>query len=215
MITSIGNVLTLEHLEDYHCTPTLLDLNQFCRQFILDLQTKEELQQEIEFTQIHPLIPANWPSGDSQTLTSTTEASRQSPVSSSDAPAAAHNNLGAWLCLDKHLVAIILNNLLINASHFSRRSTTIYLDLDCEHEEVIFRVHDRGLGIPSRDRLRLFEPYCRGSNTQNFGLGVGLALVKHCVNLHRGTIVIESEEGAGTTVIVRLPSSGLIPESES
>jgi len=70
----------------------------------------------------------------------------------------------------------------------------------------VLRVADRGLGIPARDLPFVFEPFQRGSNVGGIaGTGLGLASVWQAVKLHAGRLWIESEEGQGTRVTVRLP----------
>ena len=67
-------------------------------------------------------------------------------------------------------------------------------------------VRDTGIGIPAADLPSIFEPFTRGSNTQSItGTGVGLAVARRIVEEHGGSIHIASQEGAGTTVTVRLP----------
>jgi signal transduction histidine kinase len=75
-----------------------------------------------------------------------------------------------------------------------------------EHEDVIFTVIDRGIGIPAEAQSRLFDAFFRARNAVNVpGTGLGLVVVRRCVELHGGSISIESAEGRGTTVRVRLP----------
>lgn len=69
-----------------------------------------------------------------------------------------------------------------------------------------FQVEYRGIGIPGQDIPNLFESFRRGSNVGTVtGTGLGLAIVKRVVDLHQGTIEINSQENQGTTVIVKLP----------
>jgi signal transduction histidine kinase len=71
---------------------------------------------------------------------------------------------------------------------------------------VRFTVRDHGIGIPSEDQKKLFGTFTRGSNVgERPGTGLGLMIVKRCVELHGGTIELKSAPGKGTTVIVRLP----------
>jgi len=73
-----------------------------------------------------------------------------------------------------------------------------------DHLEL--KVSDSGIGIPAADLARLYQAFHRASNIGNRpGTGMGLAIVKQCVDLHRGTIRVESLEGKGTTVWVCLP----------
>ena len=71
-------------------------------------------------------------------------------------------------------------------------------------------IEDRGIGIPDTDRERVFERYYRGSNTSGIvGSGVGLYLVKTIIDLHEGSIMLDSREGEGSRFTLRLPSSSM------
>lgn len=71
---------------------------------------------------------------------------------------------------------------------------------------AIFRIQDKGIGIPKKYHDRLFESFHRGDNVGNIpGTGLGLAIVKKCVDLHGGQIIVDSEVGVGTTFTVTLP----------
>jgi signal transduction histidine kinase len=108
--------------------------------------------------------------------------------------------------LDETLMYSILGNLLSNALKYSSEQTTVYLTSICEPNFVAFRVKDRGIGIASDDREKLFDPFSRGSNVRGiWGSGLGLALVKRCVDLHRGTLTLESEVGIGSIFTVTIP----------
>jgi two-component system phosphate regulon sensor histidine kinase PhoR len=75
---------------------------------------------------------------------------------------------------------------------------------------VVVVVADQGAGIPRAHLPRLTERFYRvdaGRSRAAGGTGLGLAIVKHIVNRHRGQLLIESEEGAGTTVSVWLPQA--------
>ncbi|XWK87126.1 MAG: PAS domain-containing sensor histidine kinase [Phormidium sp.] len=109
-------------------------------------------------------------------------------------------------CLDKKLLRYILANLLSNAIKYSPDGGNIQFDLMAEDKKIIFRIKDSGIGIPADDQSHIFEWFYRGSNIGNVeGIGLGLSVVKHCVELQKGKIVIESEVGVGTTVTVTLP----------
>jgi signal transduction histidine kinase len=72
---------------------------------------------------------------------------------------------------------------------------------------VIFRIQDSGIGIPKEDQDKLFEAFHRCSNVGEIkGTGLGLAIVKKAVELHGGAIAFESKVGVGTTFIIILPS---------
>ncbi|HEY9596586.1 MAG TPA: hybrid sensor histidine kinase/response regulator [Cyanophyceae cyanobacterium] len=110
--------------------------------------------------------------------------------------------------IDEDLLQHILINLLSNAIKYSPQGTTIKLDLICQDNTATLRIQDQGIGIPQKDRHRLFETFSRCSNVGRIeGTGLGLAIVKKCVDLYEGQIQIESEVNVGTTVTVTLPLS--------
>ncbi|MFN8549719.1 MAG: PAS domain S-box protein [Candidatus Eisenbacteria bacterium] len=108
--------------------------------------------------------------------------------------------------LDEALLRQILNNLLSNAVKYSPRGGTVVLELTIDSEQVVLRVRDQGIGVPSEEQPRLFEEFHRASNVGSItGTGLGLPIVKRSVELHGGTIEVVSELGVGTEVIVALP----------
>ncbi|NJO93670.1 MAG: sensor histidine kinase [Hydrococcus sp. RM1_1_31] len=108
--------------------------------------------------------------------------------------------------MDEKLLNSILTNLLFNAVKYSPPGSQVDFNVTLEAEAVVFAVKDRGIGILPQDREYLFEAFHRGENVgQIEGSGLGLALVKKCVNLHRGQIAFDSIVGEGTTFIIRLP----------
>ncbi|HEY9652653.1 MAG TPA: hybrid sensor histidine kinase/response regulator [Coleofasciculaceae cyanobacterium] len=110
--------------------------------------------------------------------------------------------------IDEDLLQHILINLLSNALKYSPQGKDIKLDLICQDHTAILRIQDQGIGIPQKDRHRLFETFSRCSNVGRIeGTGLGLAIVKKCVDLYDGQIQIESEVNVGTTVTVTLPLS--------
>jgi signal transduction histidine kinase len=108
--------------------------------------------------------------------------------------------------MDSKLVRQILTNLLSNAIKYTLGDNRVQFDIICAQETVIFQIADRGIGISTEDRVRLFESFHRGTNVNNIpGTGLGLSIVKRCVDLHCGTIDLTSEVDVGTTFIVTLP----------
>jgi len=108
--------------------------------------------------------------------------------------------------LDKKLLQSLLTNLISNAAKYSPADAPIDVRLGCEDNRVIFEIKDRGLGIPAEDQPRIWEAFYRGSNVGAItGSGLGLAVVKTCIDLHQGEWAINSQPGKGTTVIVKLP----------
>ncbi len=109
-------------------------------------------------------------------------------------------------CLDKKLLKQIFSNLLSNAIKYSPQGGTIQFNLIFEPEKVVFHIQDKGIGIPIVDQTKLFDSFHRASNVGNIsGTGLGLAIVKKSVDIHNGSIAVESEVGLGTRFIVTLP----------
>ncbi|HEV7683637.1 MAG TPA: MASE1 domain-containing protein [Pyrinomonadaceae bacterium] len=100
-------------------------------------------------------------------------------------------------------------NLLTNAVKFSPTGTEIDVQLSPVAEDVQIEVRDRGQGISPDFLPHVFERFRQAdaSTTRRFGgLGLGLAIVRHLVEMHGGSIAVESEgEGKGATFTVRLP----------
>ncbi len=108
--------------------------------------------------------------------------------------------------MDKSLITHIVRNLLINALKFSGEKQIDFAIGNNNEEEVIISVSDKGIGMSEYDVDKIFENFHRGSNAINVkGTGVGMSVVKRCVNLHRGGVEVESKIGEGTTINVTLP----------
>jgi signal transduction histidine kinase len=107
---------------------------------------------------------------------------------------------------DEHRVRQILFNLLSNAVRFSHAGGAIELSAEKEGARVKFTIRDEGVGIPSDVLPTVFAPFEGHDNAgRRRGAGLGLSIVKSLVELHGGTIDIQSAEGRGTTVTVRFP----------
>ena len=110
------------------------------------------------------------------------------------------------LNLDEKLLRHILTNLLSNAVKYSPPGSTVSLQLAERDGQALIEVGDQGIGIPEEDQARLFESFHRASNVgTRQGTGLGLVIVKKAVELHGGTISIDSKVDAGTRISVRLP----------
>jgi PAS domain S-box-containing protein len=110
------------------------------------------------------------------------------------------------VCLDEKLLRSILSNLLSNAIKYSPQGGNVNLRLEFSQNAILLQIQDRGIGISSEDQKQLFEPFYRGKNVRTIpGTGLGLVVVKKCVDLHQGSIKIKSEVGMGTTCVVTLP----------
>lgn len=108
--------------------------------------------------------------------------------------------------IDEKLLESMLRNLLTNAIKYSPKGSLIQLELVFQKNNLVFRISDQGIGIPPADQDKLFTAFLRGSNVGTTpGVGLGLVIVKECVNLHGGKIVVESEVRVGTRFTITLP----------
>ncbi len=107
---------------------------------------------------------------------------------------------------DRHVLELILSNLLNNAIKYSKEDTTITLDIKTENKFLKFDITDQGIGIPKKDQKHIFERYFRAENALlNQGTGIGLNIIKvHLDNLG-GDIYFESQENKGSTFFIKLP----------
>jgi signal transduction histidine kinase len=112
-----------------------------------------------------------------------------------------------------HHLRQVVNNLLDNALKFSQPGGTVRVDVHRDPEgAAVLRVQDTGCGIPAADLAHIFERFFRGDKSrqrlaQTTGTGLGLSICQAIVAAHGGQIVVESDEGTGTTMIVRLSTS--------
>ena len=110
---------------------------------------------------------------------------------------------------DEQRVRQILFNLLSNAVGFSKPGDTIRVTARREGSMIVLTVEDQGVGIPKDQQGQVFQRFeSRSHGSGHRGAGLGLSIVKSLVELHGGTVTLESEPGEGTRVTVRLPASG-------
>jgi CheY-like chemotaxis protein/anti-sigma regulatory factor (Ser/Thr protein kinase) len=113
------------------------------------------------------------------------------------------------LMADRIRLQQILHNLLSNAVKFTPESGRVTIAARQIGLEVEFVVRDTGIGISPADHQRIFEAYEQAGtpNGRQKGTGLGLAITKRLVELHGGSIRVESAPGQGSTFIVRLPGA--------
>ena len=114
---------------------------------------------------------------------------------------------------DELLIEYVLDNLVANAVKYSPKPGCIEIVGSGDGGRAVVTIRDHGRGIAPDDLPHIFEKYYRGRNVgQVSGFGIGLHLVESIVQMHRGSVEVQSAPGEGTTVIVRLPRS--ITEAE-
>lgn len=108
--------------------------------------------------------------------------------------------------LDKKLLRHILTNLLLNAIKYSPEGGEVKLDVVCQEKQVILRIQDSGSDVPQADQELLLKMFNKGSHINAVaGSGLGLLIVKQCIDLQGGEISVESTAGVGTMLTVTLP----------
>ncbi|MEH2232318.1 MAG: chemotaxis protein CheB [Nostoc sp.] len=110
----------------------------------------------------------------------------------------------------------VLWNLLSNAIKFTPADGRVGVMLETVYSHAEIRVSDTGIGIPADLLPHVFERFRQGdssSSKTNQGLGLGLSIVRHIVELHGGTVQAQSRgEGLGSTIIIRLPLRSMPPQ---
>jgi signal transduction histidine kinase len=107
---------------------------------------------------------------------------------------------------DPALLRHVLENLLSNALKYSPTDSSVELNVARENGELRFDVRDRGIGISEEDQRHLFETFHRGKNVGEIsGTGLGLSIVRGAVELHGGSVSVQSQLSAGTQFTVRIP----------
>ncbi|MEO9967821.1 MAG: ATP-binding protein [Reichenbachiella sp.] len=109
-----------------------------------------------------------------------------------------------WLMFDQDALEKIIFNLLSNAVKFTSEDSVVELSVNYE-KALVIKVSDEGDGIPKDEIDKIFDRFYQIGKNHSSGTGIGLALTKELVELHKGTITVESELGRGTSFIVSLP----------
>jgi two-component system phosphate regulon sensor histidine kinase PhoR len=116
----------------------------------------------------------------------------------------------AMVRADREALAQALWNLLDNAVKYSGDSRDIGVEVE-KANGVAIRVRDNGFGIGASEQKQIFRKFARGSAAREHGVkgtGIGLAMVKHIVDAHAGSITVDSEPGRGSTFTIILPAGG-------
>lgn len=108
---------------------------------------------------------------------------------------------------NRGMLTELLDNLIQNAIRYNVADGRVEVEIAKAEHGAILNVKDTGIGIPEADRERIFERFYRvdkSRSRETGGTGLGLAIVKHIVEIHNGSIVLESELGKGTQITIVL-----------
>lgn len=108
--------------------------------------------------------------------------------------------------VDPDQIQQVLLNLVNNSAQAMKETTSrqIVMGSRCDGKSIFFWVKDTGCGIPAGVASRIFEPFFT-TKGEELGNGLGLSISSGIIKEHGGEILLESEEGIGTTMTVRLP----------
>jgi signal transduction histidine kinase len=109
---------------------------------------------------------------------------------------------------DRNRIIQVLTNLLSNAYRYTPPGGEIRVSMGLDEANVWVSVADTGIGIAVEDREKIFEPFYRASQelvSQQTGTGLGLPIVRSLVEMHGGTITLDTELGVGSTFGFALP----------
>ena len=112
------------------------------------------------------------------------------------------------LYLDESKIRQVIMNFIDNAIYYSPEGTSVRVTMEVEDGDVVFRVIDKGMGVPMSVQKKLFTKFFRAENARKQrpdGTGIGLYLAKRIVDGHHGKLVFESTVGKGSTFGFRLP----------
>jgi two-component system, OmpR family, phosphate regulon sensor histidine kinase PhoR len=110
--------------------------------------------------------------------------------------------------VDKAKIEQVFTNLIDNAVKFNKEGGSLTISAEKTSGTITLLVKDSGSGIPAKDLPRIFERFYRVDKARSRemgGTGLGLAIVKHIVELHGGTVGVESTEGLGSQFWFTLP----------
>ncbi len=108
---------------------------------------------------------------------------------------------------DQNLLRHAISNLISNAFKYSKGCPSPEIQLSFRTDRITIAVKDYGIGIPVEEQPRLFDSFFRATNVGNIqGTGLGLIIVKQFIEIHQGSVMVDSAENKGTRIIVELPT---------
>jgi two-component system sensor histidine kinase SenX3 len=119
---------------------------------------------------------------------------------------------------DELQLASAIGNLVENAVKYSHAGGGVQVRVRVDDAAVEVMVADQGVGIPARDLDRVFERFYRvdkARSRETGGTGLGLSIVRHVATNHGGEVLVSSQEGEGSTFVLRLPASLVVTPDQA
>lgn len=105
---------------------------------------------------------------------------------------------------DKNRLRQVFINIIDNAIKYSDPGDTVTIDAGAEDEKIIISISDTGCGIKEADLAKVKTKFYKANHSRR-GSGIGLAVADEIINMHGGTLTLDSTENVGTTVTIELP----------
>lgn len=122
-----------------------------------------------------------------------------------------HDEIKTWF--DKEKLEMVLNNILSNSFKYIGSGNHIVVSVTSEKsqngvtsdEHIVIKISDNGIGIPQEKLKYIFDWFYQADNTSPVSSGIGLALAKKLIHLHKGLIYVTSNEGQGSVFTIKIP----------
>lgn len=115
-----------------------------------------------------------------------------------------------WVRADSTALQHCIQNLIENAVKYSAPGAPVIVQCARADGSAVVEVQDQGIGVAASDRRKIFEKFYRGDQAAELnrqGVGIGLALVKHIMESHGGSVSVDSHVGQGSRFVLRLPDA--------
>ncbi|MDD5901171.1 MAG: ATP-binding protein [Lachnospiraceae bacterium] len=112
--------------------------------------------------------------------------------------------------VDEVKISLVFTNLIENAIKYNRDGGKVMVSLNADHKYFYVKIEDTGIGIPEEEQGRVFERFYRvdkARSRETGGTGLGLSIAKSAVQMHKGSIKVQSIPGVGSIFTVRIPLS--------
>ena len=115
--------------------------------------------------------------------------------------------------VDEVKISLVFTNLIENAIKYNRDGGRVMVSLNADHKYFYVKVEDTGVGIPEEEQALVFDRFYRvdkARSRETGGTGLGLSITKSAVQMHKGSVKVQSIPGVGSIFTVRIPLSFVI-----